>query len=398
MPTPDVSTDSEYRCWWFGINNVRRVDHPSAHVTYPAIEPFLRGEVESFNWPHGGSPGSHRHYERMQPGDRVVFWMGDGYREQWGIVGFGVVSNIDRAAKHCTLHRWSEAIQPITPYPSRCPARTEQSEFLRKLFSIDYRPLRKLFFRLGYEGVKPCVVTIDEISNDQFAQLVRRAVIVSAPTAEKYATAFQSVDSISANQILMLRIHYHAPDRTVTASQLASAIGLVHYSVANSQYERLARQVGKRLNYNPMHERLGTLVTFEKRNGEWHWLMRPQVAQALEQLGWVDGIGVLLPEEIATAVEPVVEGEAHRVLVNSYERDSAARQRCIAAHGTNCCICGFDFGAVYGSVAEGFIHIHHLRPLSEVGKAHKMLPEEDLRPVCPNCHAVLHRRIPAYSI
>ena len=65
-----------YACWWLGVNNVRRWDHPKAHVTYPAIRPFLKGEAESFDWPLGGSPGSQRYYERMRVGDRVAFWMG----------------------------------------------------------------------------------------------------------------------------------------------------------------------------------------------------------------------------------------------------------------------------------------------------------------------------------
>ena len=49
-------------------------------------------------------------------------------------------------------------------------------------------------------------------------------------------------------------------------------------------------------------------------------------------------------------------------------------------------------------MADGYIHVHHLRPLSEVGEAHAVDPIKDLRPVCPNCHAVLHRRVPVFSI
>ena len=92
------------------------------------------------------------------------------------------------------------------------------------------------------------------------------------------------------------------------------------------------------------------------------------------------------------------EGAIRHVCVNAYERDPRARRMCIANHGTTCVICGFSFGAVYGPAAEGFIHVHHLRPLSEVGGEYEVDPEKDLRPVCPNCHAVLHRRVPAYSI
>jgi predicted HNH restriction endonuclease len=85
-------------------------------------------------------------------------------------------------------------------------------------------------------------------------------------------------------------------------------------------------------------------------------------------------------------------------MVNAYERDPRARQLCIARHGTTCVVCGFSFAAVYGPVADGFIHVHHLRPLSELGGEYEINPDEDLRPVCPNCHAVLHRRVPAFSI
>jgi 5-methylcytosine-specific restriction protein A len=95
------------------------------------------------------------------------------------------------------------------------------------------------------------------------------------------------------------------------------------------------------------------------------------------------------PEEVAEPAQ-YVEGACRRISVNAYERDEKARLRCIQYHGTKCCICGFSFGAVYGEEAEGYIHVHHLRPLSEVGGEYVVDPVEDLRPVCPNCHAVVH--------
>ena len=51
-----------------------------------------------------------------------------------------------------------------------------------------------------------------------------------------------------------------------------------------------------------------------------------------------------------------------------------------------------------GHPPDGFIHVHHLRQLSEIRKEYLVDPIKDLRPVCPNCHAVLHLRNPAYSI
>ena len=260
---------------------------------------------------------------------------------------------------------------------------------------------RNLGYRLGRQFGDETTERVDEVfdilADDFNKQASQNSGSKAAPSAEQYVAAFRQVSNVSDSQIQMLRSHYHAPARTITASQMARAIGYDHYSVANSQYGRLGRLVGDQLAYNPMKERLGTLVTFEKRQGEWHWLMRPEVVQALEILGWVEGANLLFPEEIAAAMV-LVEGAVCRVSVNAYERNPEARRQCIERHGTQCCICGFSFGITYGEVAKGYIHVHHLRPLSEIGQEYTVDPVEDLRPVCPNCHAVLHRRIPAYSI
>jgi len=90
------------------------------------------------------------------------------------------------------------------------------------------------------------------------------------------------------------------------------------------------------------------------------------------------------------AGEPFVEGAARQVLVNRYERDPSARRECIAHYGPACVVCGFSFATLYGPLAEGFIHVHHLKPLAEIGAEYVVDPVVDLRPVCPNCHAVIH--------
>ena len=80
----------------------------------------------------------------------------------------------------------------------------------------------------------------------------------------------------------------------------------------------------------------------------------------------------------------------YQVVVNAYERSPVARSRCISHYGPMCLVCGFSFGSVYGSLAEGFIHVHHVKPLSEIGEEYEVDPIADLRPVCPNCHAIIH--------
>lgn len=83
------------------------------------------------------------------------------------------------------------------------------------------------------------------------------------------------------------------------------------------------------------------------------------------------------------------------VLVNRYERDPQKRRECVEHFGYRCQICNFDFHEVYAELGADFIHVHHLEPLAEVGGEHDIDPTVDLIPVCPNCHAILHRVTPA---
>ena len=103
-----------------------------------------------------------------------------------------------------------------------------------------------------------------------------------------------------------------------------------------------------------------------------------------------------LPDAVGTSTFP--EGAVRRITVNAYERDPRARRLCIAYYGTSCHVCEFAFAQAYGEEFSGFIHVHHLRPLSSLGGTYELDPVEDLRPVCPNCHAALHHRREPYSI
>ena len=86
------------------------------------------------------------------------------------------------------------------------------------------------------------------------------------------------------------------------------------------------------------------------------------------------------------------EGNAQQVLVNRYERNPQARKECIEKFGCKCQICEMDFEKVYGEVGKGFIHVHHITPISDKkGEMHLVNPEINLIPVCPNCHAMLHK-------
>lgn len=92
------------------------------------------------------------------------------------------------------------------------------------------------------------------------------------------------------------------------------------------------------------------------------------------------------------------EGKTKTVLVNSYERNQVARQKCIEHYGAFCQICNFDFEKIYGSIGKDFIHVHHIVDIATIGNEYSVDPLKDLIPVCPNCHSMLHKKKPAYLI
>jgi 5-methylcytosine-specific restriction enzyme A len=67
-------------------------------------------------------------------------------------------------------------------------------------------------------------------------------------------------------------------------------------------------------------------------------------------------------------------------------------------YGAMCHVCGFDFAARFGALGHGFIHVHHVVPLGSIRKGYTVNPVKDLRPVCPNCHAMLHRQSPPLGV
>jgi hypothetical protein len=104
-------------------------------------------------------------------------------------------------------------------------------------------------------------------------------------------------------------------------------------------------------------------------------------------------------QEVLNQQNPVlIEGAAHESVLTQYERNPEARRKCIEHYGLSCIICGFDFMLAYGEAGRGFIHVHHLKPISATSEEYIVNPVADLRPVCANCHCIIHRRNPPYTI
>ena len=118
---------------------------------------------------------------------------------------------------------------------------------------------------------------------------------------------------------------------------------------------------------------------------------------------FVAAVVALLPlhpadAEESSAVVGFAEGAATIQQSTRYERDPRNRAAAIAIWGCKCQACGLDFGNRYGDIANGFIEVHHTTPVSAIEPGTIVDPARDLVPLCPNCHAVAHRRDPPFSV
>lgn len=209
--------------------------------------------------------------------------------------------------------------------------------------------------------------------------------------ASEYVYAFQNL-VIAPHYRKMLRFNYFAPNRTLTATEMAKAMGYDHYTAANLHYGKLGRMVGEKLGLNPLPKyKVNVLVDFEKPEAEWTWIMKPAIAEAIELLGWNEDASTN-PDEVVVNEnnKPIYEGAMRKVSVNAYERSSIARTKCLLHYGCQCAACGVILSNIYGEIAQGYIHVHHLSQLAEVNSEYQIDPIADLRPVCPTCHSIIH--------
>ncbi len=118
-----------------------------------------------------------------------------------------------------------------------------------------------------------------------------------------------------------------------------------------------------------------------------------------EYLKFLDGqlVQVIYADEVDENID-YAEGKTKLVLINNYERNPIARIKCIEHYGVVCQVCSFDFENNYGEIGKDFIHVHHKIDISTIGNEYSVDPIKDLIPVCPNCHSMLHKKKPAYTI
>jgi predicted HNH restriction endonuclease len=87
-----------------------------------------------------------------------------------------------------------------------------------------------------------------------------------------------------------------------------------------------------------------------------------------------------------------MEGAAKQYYGTRYERNAKNRFLAIKKYGATCQVCGFNFEQNYGARGKDFIEVHHVKPLYTLNQEVMINPENELVPLCSNCHRMIHRK------
>ena len=133
--------------------------------------------------------------------------------------------------------------------------------------------------------------------------------------------------------------------------------------------------------------------------------IKPDIIDALES-NWFNFIREnkyikksFVSNDVVTDIKEIfIEGKSKEIVQTRYERNPQARKICLNHHRYSCKVCDFNFEKYFGKVGKEFIHVHHVNPISEIGMEYEINPIKDLVPVCPNCHAMIHSKRPAFTM
>jgi 5-methylcytosine-specific restriction protein A len=220
--------------------------------------------------------------------------------------------------------------------------------------------------------------------------------------AIQWIEILQNSELTNERDLSMFQALYTFEDHKAYASQVGLILD-VHYVSLNSEIRWYAKRIAKHYDITFTKNSNGKDQFWDFFYNGWDdgikfvWKLRSELVEALEVAGLTGDEP--FPDELPTATtELLFEGIKRTITVNSYERNSKARELCVKHWKAICAVCDFDFEKTYGEIGDGFIHVHHLIPVSQIGKTYEVDPVKDLRPVCPNCHAMLHKKSPPYTI
>ncbi|MBK9684523.1 MAG: hypothetical protein IPO59_15025 [Betaproteobacteria bacterium] len=122
------------------------------------------------------------------------------------------------------------------------------------------------------------------------------AGVINVPSSKQYVEGLKAI-KMSAQQRAMLEYHYRASNRTVTYTELATAVGKTDHQVANKLYGNLGAELGKKIGFEfPMAPKRGKpfysgSIGIDAPRGpsnEYRLMMHHELAKAIVELKLFD--------------------------------------------------------------------------------------------------------------
>lgn len=230
---------------------------------------------------------------------------------------------------------------------------------------------------------------------------------IEVPPASEYVRALEQLSRyVRPVHKQLLAAQYAAYGHETTARYLADSICQGDVGTTNLRYGGLARRLCETLDVVPTRRADGSPRWWNVLARGWEgpngfvWKMRPEVAEALEILGWVepgtDDREASRPESVADVDEDSAVAREGRPRWRTHLRRERAPQIIrkkkqayrATTGGLRCEACEFDFDAAFG--LADFCEVHHLIPLA-ADDEERTTRLEDLAVLCSNCHRAIHR-------
>jgi predicted HNH restriction endonuclease len=217
----------------------------------------------------------------------------------------------------------------------------------------------------------------------------------------QYIKALSTKGVLKEKSIPLLNALYYAPNCQLTPDELAELLGYKEFPPVNALIGGLGKRIANELKINrsKFYGWYEVVAPGELKDNSFTWKLNRNLGNAIKEMALLEEDNVAYyPELVIEDNKSYIEGNKKKVSINIYERNYIARRKCISYYGAKCSVCNLVFIDKYGGIGEGFIHVHHIKLMSSIGSKYKIDPIKDLRPVCPNCHAMLHQKNPPFSI
>jgi 5-methylcytosine-specific restriction protein A len=222
-------------------------------------------------------------------------------------------------------------------------------------------------------------------------------------------TKDQFIDALKTNGILLdksielLNIMFYSPNCQINGNEIARIMGYSDFPRVNALVGKLGKRIAQHFSINLEREDNSPgwwriISDGEYVDNKFNWKLKPELIEALIDLRLLEENNPKIYPEVVIKKFEYCEGSVKKAEINVYERNYLARNECIKYYKPICSVCYFNFEDKYGKLGKDFIHVHHIKDIAYIGAEYKVNPIEDLRPVCPNCHAMLHQTTPAMSI